>query len=403
MAENLALSFYWFTSNAQWTALIVIVLPKLALQLVGPDRAGSLVSFLSAVGALLASVAQPLYGTWSDHSRAKWGRRRPFMVVGVAGSMAALVIMGLSRQVRTMIVAYLMLELFGNLASSPYQALIPDVVSPNQRGEASGYMGLMSQAAIIVGVLLPSVFPIATSLMVLAGLQMTGLIVTLAGVREPPSGFRAAEPAPWHRFFSRFWLSPREHADWWWVFITRFLVMLGFSTLESYLYYYLHFVQALKNPEPMLDRTLIVVTLASLLSVWAAGWLSDRVQRRKPMVITGGILMGLAAVGFVFSRNLWAVLGLAVVFGLGYGTYLSTDWALAVDVLPRHHDAAKDMGLWAISQTLAQTVATFIAGLVLTAAVTSRGPAVAYELLFLIAFGYFVLGSVLITRVRRVR
>jgi MFS family permease len=93
----------------------------------------------------------------------------------------------------------------------------------------------------------------------------------------------------------------------------------------------------------------------------------------------------------------------AAIFGLGYGTYLSTDWALAVDVLPPTNNAAKDMGLWSISQTVAQTIATALAGLFLALVVIHWGNVLAYRALFVITFVYFVCGSFLVLKVRRVR
>lgn len=402
MRENLALSFFWLTSNIQWTALIIIVVPQVVLRMVGAAHSGAAVSWLTAAGALLASVIQPLIGAISDRSRHRAGRRRPFMVAGVIGTAVMLLLMGFFKNYAPFLAAYLGLQIFSNLASAPYQALIPDVVRFEQRGVASGYMGLMTQAAIIGGVLIPTFFSVRLTFEILALLQLVGLLVTIVGVPEVP----LTERIRWNlrQFVRAFWISPRVHRDWWWVFFTRLLVMLGFSTLEYYLYYYLHFVQGLANPNAELDKALIAVTLASLLSVLTAGWLSDRLKRRKIMVLVGGLVMGVAALGFVFTKSLTMVIVFALIFGLGYGTYLSTDWALAVDVLPaKDKDAAKDMGLWSISQTLAQTIATAVAGVFLTVVVSRFGNALAYRALFVITFAYFLVGSLLVLRVRRVR
>lgn len=386
----------------QWTALIIIVVPEAVLHMVGARHAGTAVSWLTAVGALLASVIQPIVGALSDRSRHPVGRRRPFMIIGVMGTAVALTAMGFSHRYPVFLLFYLVLQVFSNWASAPYQALIPDVVLFEQRGVASGYMGIMSQAAIIGGVLLATFVSVRTTFLVLAILQLIGLLVTIIGVPEAP--LKTSPPA-WDfiGFLKSFWISPKVHSDWWWVFATRLLVMLGFSTLEYYLYYYLHFVQHLANPNAMLDQALIAVTVASLASVLTAGWLSDKWGRRKSMVILGGLVMGAAALGFVFTHSLMMVTVFAVIFGLGYGTYLSTDWALAVDVLPETRDAAKDMGLWSISLTFAQTIATTIAGVLLAVMVTRFGNAFSYRALFVVTFVYFLFGSLLVTRVRRVR
>lgn len=399
--ENLALSFFWFTSNVQWTALIIIVMPAVIRSFVGNARSGTTLALVSAVGALIASIAQPLFGAISDRSLHPWGRRRPFMLAGVMLTAAILVVMSVASSLWLFALAFFVLEVVANLASAPYAALIPDLVIADQRGTASGYMGLMSEASIIVGVLLPSYLPLRTTFDVLAALQLVGLLVTLYGVRERPIRQRPA--FSWRQFAKSFWLPPKQYPDWWWVFGTRLLVLLGFATLEYYLYYYLLYVQHLTNPNGYLDKILLLVTGGSLLSVLAAGWLSDRLHRRRVFVTVGGLLMGVTAIGFVFTHQMGAILLLAAVFGLGYGTYMSCDWALAVDVLPPTDNAAKDMGLWSISQTLSQTIANVFGGILLIVLGSHLGLAGSYRGLYLLSFIYFLLGSVLVFRVRSAR
>lgn len=401
VGENLALSFFWFTSNAQWTALIIILGPAIIRSFVGSTASGLVLSGLTAIGALIASVVQPVTGAISDRQVSRWGRRRPYMLVGVPLTAALLWYMGGAPSIAMFAAAYFVLQVVANFASAPYQALIPDLVVPEQRGTSSGYMGLMTQAAVIGGVVIASAFPIRTSFEVLALLQILGLAVTVLGVREVPSVTHT--PFRWRTFLQSFWIPPAKHRDWWWVFGTRLMVLLGFATLEYYLNYYLVYVQHIKRPNGTLEIILLLVTVGSLISVLTAGWLSDRWHRRKVMVTSGGILMGLSALGFVFSHGMTQILVLAGLFGLGYGTYLSTDWALAVDVLPAGRDAAKDMGLWSISQTLSQTIATLIAGALLAILVTRIGLADAYRVLYLVTFIYFLMGSLLIFRVRSVR
>jgi MFS family permease len=63
-----------------------------------------------------------------------------------------------------------------------------------------------------------------------------------------------------------------------------------------------------------------------------------------------------------------AALLLGFIFGLGYGTYISVDWALASDVLPNPDENAKAMAVWHVSMTLPQTISPLVAGSILTLA-----------------------------------
>ena len=46
---------------------------------------------------------------------------------------------------------YFLLQTASNTAQGPYQGLLPDVVPPEQRGEASGYYGVANLVGILAG------------------------------------------------------------------------------------------------------------------------------------------------------------------------------------------------------------------------------------------------------------
>lgn len=68
--------------------------------------------------------------------------------------------------------------------------------------------------------------------------------------------------------------------------------------------------------------------------------------------------MALAAIAMVFTRTFTGCLLVAVVFGLGFGTYTSCDFAMILDVLPNEADRAKDLAVWHQALVLPQLIAT---------------------------------------------
>lgn len=75
------------------------------------------------------------------------------------------------------------------------------------------------------------------------------------------------------------------------------------------------------------------------------------------MIYLCGTAMAIALVPFALFPNFQLIILLAVVFGLGYGAYESSNWALVSDVLPSQDDVAKDMGIWQSSIAAPQVVA----------------------------------------------
>ena len=85
----------------------------------------------------------------------------------------------------------------------------------------------------------------------------------------------------------------------------------------------------------------------------------------------------------------------AVVLGIGYGVYLSVDFALCTEVLPDAESRAKDLGVINIANALPQVFAPFLGAFLIA-------QAGGYVTLYAVAAAVCVLGSVLVTRIRSV-
>ncbi len=196
--------------------------------------------------------------------------------------------------------------------------------------------------------------------------------------------------------------NPRRNPDFAWVFLTRLVMMLGIYTVEDFLQYYM--ADAVKAGNPALETTnfIIILSLTSLVSAFAAGWLSDRFGRKRMVYLAGGF-MAVVGLVFIITQSLPIVLAAGAIFGLGYGAYTSVDWALVADVLPSHRTYARDMGVWNISLSLSQVVAPVLGGPLLDAFTRSGHPILGYQLLFAMAIFYCLLGTVLVRNIRGVK
>jgi MFS family permease len=117
--------------------------------------------------------------------------------------------------------------------------------------------------------------------------------------------------------------------------------------------------------------------------------------------------MGLVALVFILFHSFTLAVLMGIVFGLGYGAYQSVDWALASDVLPSMDDYAKDMGVWHVAMTLPQVIATPIAGFLLDnfqrVGRVQAIPNLGYTVIFLLSVVYFILGTVFVRQIKKIR
>ncbi len=419
----LSVSAYWFAVSFKWFILFLL-LPIQVGALVSGGTKNSAWGMVVALGAAEAMIGPALFGYWSDRSRSRWGRRRPFIAVGAALTALALLFLGQASALWMMVVGYLFLQISDDVATGPYAALVPDLVPEENRGRASGVLSLLQQVAqivaAVVGIALgANFFLIYASIAVIN--VMCALIV-LATIREPrfvPSAAqedaRAAATAladsdrrPGARLArgAQRWVEPWRSPDFRWVWFTRFLSAFGFYLILLYVVNYLtDRVRTfdlpgglrLNKPFEAAVAVALTISLTAAVSALLGGRLADRLGRKRVIVLSGW-LMFVVLVPFAFLPVYAAIVPLAAIFGLGYGAYLSASWALASDVLPSKEDTAKDMGIWQMSVATPQ-VLTGLAGLIVDWG-NRQQAGLGYTFAFLLAAFAFLAGSLIVTRVR---
>jgi len=408
--DPILLSCFWLAYNFEWGALLPVVLPSQIAAIVGDARKELFNGLVPAAGAALSLVATPIAGALSDRSRNPIGRRRPFLAVGTAINILFLLFLGrigAGGSIGLFLLCYLGVQLGANWAGGPYAGLIPDLVPSEQRGQASGWLALMTAAGTLLGVIAagalivgrgygPIYLAIATTLAILCA-------VTLLGVKEKPL---AENPGPFRarEFAASFLLRGARYRDFYFVLFTRALVTMGIYSVFTFFQFFLKDVVRVANPARAASYVIGIIIAAGIPTSLLAGALSDRLGR-KPLVYWSGGLMATASLLFIGvgrAPSLAAMLWVGALFGVGYGAYQAVDWALAIDVLPQGDSAAKDMGIWHVSLVLPQVIAPALTGIILSA-LKSRSLLLGYTVVFTSTALWFILGTVFVRQIRGAR
>ncbi|XP_022807343.1 uncharacterized protein LOC111344382 [Stylophora pistillata] len=137
------------------------------------------------------------------------------------------------------------------------------------------------------------------------------------------------------------------------------------------------------------------------------GFLSDRLGRRKPLVIGSAILMSVCAVilaGLQGKYAFYASMPVALTFGVGFGAYCAVDFALVMDVLPNDREKAKDLAVWHQALVLPQAIATPTGGIILDMFEKLRCDiGLGYIILFLVTSVYFVLSGIFVYNIKKAK
>jgi hypothetical protein len=112
------------------------------------------------------------------------------------------------------------------------------------------------------------------------------------------------------------------------------------------------------------------------------------------------------ALAFVALRpGMASLLVVALVLAQGSALYQAVDWALAIEVLPSLGDAGRYMGIWHTSFVLPQTIAPFLASLLVGFDPSGAGSQAtsAYAVLFLLAAFWSICGTLPLRFIRSAR
>jgi len=130
-------------------------------------------------------------------------------------------------------------------------------------------------------------------------------------------------------------------------------------------------------------------------TTFVAGWLSDRLGRRKIFVFVAALVAVVGLLILAFAPNLTVVYVAQLIIGAGIGSFYAVDLALVTDVLPSSTDNGKDLGVVNIAQALPQSLVPAAAGGVVAV--------VGYPGLFISGAILGILGAVAAFRVKGVR
>ena len=383
--DHVAINALWVGVHFQDAALMTILVPALLLVLAPADHL-KVLAILSTVAAIAAAIVPPFAGAFSDSARRSGGDRRVQTAVILAIDTIALIVMAQVSTVFALSGAVVIATVALMSASTIYQVLLPEIVPRQFWGAAAGFRGAMTLVGTIVGLVLAALLP-----------AHVALLADAAGVALSAATLLFVPPSP--AYVAR---DPKDRAqirDRWDFVVTmlgRGWIVLGMTLLNTYVLYFFNDVLGIKNASFNTGLVAGAAMVGAVASSVAAGVLSDKLDRRL-VVCLSGLPMTLAALGFGLFPDPKIIFIFAALFGLGYGGVFSVGWALALDAVPALGDVARDLGVWGTLSNLPMVIAPAIGALIIKHGST---PSDGYRWLFTTAGACFFCGSITVLAVR---
>lgn len=388
-------------SAGLWMAVLAPALVVLAIkvsEITTPDTRAGALSLVAGVGAMVALLANPFFGRLSDRTTSRFGMRKPWIVGGSLLGLASLFLLGSAADVATVLIAWVIAQLGFNAALAALVATLPDQAAPAERGRLSGLIGMTLPVGLVAAAFFAQLFDNALQMAVVPGVVGTAVAIAFAFTFKDRVLTEKPAPLNLKEILGSFYFNPRTYPGLGWAWLTKFMVYIGYCAGLLYLPYFftdhLHVAEA--DVTSLVFQATLVSSAGTVATSLAGGWISDRIGKRKGMVIASALIMMVGLIVIATSSTTDQVLVGQAIAGLGLGCFGAVDVALIADLLPGNQsENAKTFGVFNIAQALPQSLVPAVAFPVIAFG--------GYPALFLGGAAVGIIGAVLVIRIKGVK
>ncbi|WEV46339.1 MFS transporter [Bifidobacterium sp. ESL0690] len=376
-----------------------VLLPETFKHLSGVS-AENAVSTMSSVSVIFALVANIVFGTLSDVSKFKIGKRTPWIVAGGIIGAAGYFLTAESKTLLWIVIGWCIVQIGINCLIAPAVAVLSDRIPEDVRGTYSALYGAGQIVGMQVGNFIGSFFLSHLNTGLVVGtiiFLFSGILTVIIWPREQSAEHndKATSAADVARSF----IPPTKNSrDFYLALIGRFTFTVGCFMISGFqlliLERYIHL-----NRDDAGHATQIIAIITVITTIIAAavsGPISDYLQRRKVIVSIACVIIALGMLVVWLVPTTTGIYLYAALAGIGNGCYMSVDQALNVDVLPNPKEAGKDLGILNLSNTVGQAIAPWCTSLFIS---LSGG----YKGVFPVAIVFLLVGTIFIMMIRKVK
>lgn len=354
---------------AVFGALLSVILPA-RIGVIDPVGKVESLALVVAVSAGVTLIAQPLFGALSDRTRSRFGRRLPWVLAGSVLAAAFLIAFSGFDSVVWICIAWAVVQFSLNGVDVVVTAAVVDQSPRPSRGRAFAVVGAATIAGGALGTLIAgfAVEQYALLCLILGVLVLAAAAAYATAVRDP-STLDARLPAfRFSTFVRGFWINPQRSPEYAWMFASRSAFILGTQAVFGYLLYVLtdHLDLSSTAASAVVGVCVAIGAAVMLVGILLAGWATDRLGRRLPLLLAACALVAIGPVLMLVAPSVPTLFAYAVLHALGTGVYLVAGLALVSEVMPDPvGSAAKDLGLYNVATNIGQMIAPILAASVI--------------------------------------
>lgn len=343
---------------------LVVTLSLKVLQLVPETEKEGSLGLVTALGALAALIANPVFGHLSDRTRSRFGRRRPWLLGGVGGGILASVIIAIAPNVPVLVIAWMLSQAAYNSTLASLSALLADQVPEEQRAKASGIFGAIGFLGMVPAMLVAAFFASNLTIVVLTMPVVAVIIVGVVCIfiPDPPIERMEGSQGSILEVFRAFLFNPFRVPMFSLVWIQRATMQFGYTVVSTFgLFYLMARLDMDQVAAASLTSTATLVGAAlNFVAAFACGYLASRRGNYGSFIIGSALIMALSLLLKAFTQDVSVFWASTLLAGFALGVFYAVDLALAMRTLPAGEEG-KYLGIFNMAKTLPQSIAPAVA------------------------------------------
>jgi len=311
--KTLLLSFGFFASSIAWSLYNSFVPQILAGLITSTTLIGLIMTFDNVFGVIF----QPLFGGLSDRTRTRFGRRMPYIFIGLPICAVAFTMIPRVNGLLPLMAVLIIFTFVMSAWRSPVVALMPDITPGPLRSQANGIVNLMgglgSLLAFFAGGILFKIGGFQLPFLMSAIMMLLALAVLALFVREPKEAYSSANsesgalpsdaslPAD-KKKKATIKLDKSEKKSLLLILFGVFFWFTGYNAVETF--FTLYATNTLGMDAGDASMTLSIFSLTFLGFAVPSGFIGAKFGRRKAILtgLTGLVLLFLP---MIFIANAW--------------------------------------------------------------------------------------------------
>ena len=370
--RTILVGFAFFLISAFWQAYDTIV-PLILTNKFGMEQGYS--GMIMSLDNIFAVVLLPVFGTLSDKTRTRFGKRTPYIFLGTIFAAAFFVILGYSGSLVWFVILLLACLLSMATFRSPAVALMPDVTVKPLRSKGNAIINLMGTAGGMIVLGLGIVFKtnqagktdFSVYLISVSAVMITALVVFLLTVKEPLWASEAEaenekldskKEQEEQKAVAVRKLTRSELTSLVLILASVALWYIGYNAVTSK--YSVYATEVLKVPYTV---TLLVAQGAAIISYIPVGMIASKIGRKKT-ILAGVTMLTVAFAAASFIKEGTPAIVMYLLFclaGIGWATINVNSFPMVVE-LAKGGDVGKYTGFYYTASMAAQIVTPIFSG-----------------------------------------